>query len=636
MSNKKSNVVLRSFAVLIILMGFFTTGITTAFASSNWFIDQVNEYYDDSEITESQATRYVFRGEMARMNSLLYNENPDVDYTQYLSSYRDGTVTRRADSIENQYAFNVAKKVYIGYPDRYLRMGNYITRAEFSQVVRELHRTRLITLTSNGQVYSFSDVSQRDWFYTPVMMAAKSGIMVGRGAQFDPYGRVTVGELLSIYLRTFNYGDDGLEKVAKAAKEVFGVDLGTPKGKSDSDLSIKGLPREVKVGESVEFSIKNDDGEELKYTVLEFSLSSKNRATIETREDDRDLSAKEFRLTGKSVGYVTVKVENLDTGAKVEKEIRIIEGTSKLNIEGLPSKIESGKEYYFTVEDQDGKLVDFSDLEFTLDPEGLIKVTKSGREICLEAKKVAKDTKVEITVTLKGNKKVEATKKVTILGSEDATDVDKVTLDAKSITVKVGESKSVSVTTSPDKNVAVEIYTDHSSIARYSNGKVYGIAEGNTTLRAVYVNSAGKRIEAQCAVEVKASNITNPDLPEIPDEPEAPIRPTNPTTSEVSWRITTGQATYDVEDGKSGIEIPVNILALTNSYEEKDEISESTLEKYLSHKGLTKTTRLSKYDGFYYSFFLEVPSKPGEYTIKIAENKGVWDSCEINVTVTGS
>lgn len=55
------------------------------------------------------------------------------------------------------------------------------------------------------------------------MMAAKSGIMVGRGAQFDPYGRVTAGELLSIYLRTFNYGDDGLEKVAKAAKEVFGV-----------------------------------------------------------------------------------------------------------------------------------------------------------------------------------------------------------------------------------------------------------------------------------------------------------------------------------------------------------------------------------------------------------------------------
>lgn len=144
-----------------------------------------------------------------------------------------------AEEIINDWA---SRKVVNGYPDGTFKPDNFITRAEFAQVVKNL-----LALTANAE-NGFSDVAEGAWYYDAVMCVAKAGIMVGDGGKFRPDDSITREEALLAYARiVLGVGEDTLpadlsmfkdgDEVSPWAKDRIsalvreGIILGMPDGK---------------------------------------------------------------------------------------------------------------------------------------------------------------------------------------------------------------------------------------------------------------------------------------------------------------------------------------------------------------------------------------------------------------------
>jgi len=136
-----------------------------------------------------------------------------------------------------------AHKVVNGYPDGTFKPDNFITRAEFAQVVKNL-----LALDKKADK-DFSDVAKDAWYYDAVMCVAKAGIMNGDGnGTFRPEDNITREEALLAYARiVIGVGEDELpadlskfkdgDEVADWAKDRIsalvreGIILGMPDGK---------------------------------------------------------------------------------------------------------------------------------------------------------------------------------------------------------------------------------------------------------------------------------------------------------------------------------------------------------------------------------------------------------------------
>lgn len=144
-----------------------------------------------------------------------------------------------AEEIINDWA---AHKVVNGYPDGTYKPDNYITRAEFAQVIKNL-----LALTAKAET-GFSDVAEGAWYYDAVMCVAKVGIMVGDGGKFRPDDYITREEALLAYARlVIGVGEDDQaddlsmfkdgDEVSPWAKDRIsalvreGIILGMPDGK---------------------------------------------------------------------------------------------------------------------------------------------------------------------------------------------------------------------------------------------------------------------------------------------------------------------------------------------------------------------------------------------------------------------
>ncbi|MBQ6431352.1 MAG: S-layer homology domain-containing protein [Oscillospiraceae bacterium] len=107
-----------------------------------------------------------------------------------------------AEEIINDWA---SRKVVNGYPDGTFKPDNFITRAEFAQVVKNL-----LALTAKADK-DFSDVAKDAWYYDAVMCVAKAGIMVGDAGKFRPDDYITREEAFTAFARiVFGVGEDEL------------------------------------------------------------------------------------------------------------------------------------------------------------------------------------------------------------------------------------------------------------------------------------------------------------------------------------------------------------------------------------------------------------------------------------------
>lgn len=106
-----------------------------------------------------------------------------------------------AEDIINDWAEH---KVVNGYPDGTFKPDNYITRAEFAQVVKNL-----LALEKKADK-DFSDVAKDAWYYDAIMCVAKAGIMNGDGnGKFRPDDFITREEALLAYARiVIGVGED--------------------------------------------------------------------------------------------------------------------------------------------------------------------------------------------------------------------------------------------------------------------------------------------------------------------------------------------------------------------------------------------------------------------------------------------
>ncbi|MBQ3356872.1 MAG: S-layer homology domain-containing protein [Oscillospiraceae bacterium] len=105
-----------------------------------------------------------------------------------------------AEEIINEWA---SHKVVNGYPDGTFKPDNYITRAEFAQVVKNL-----LALDKKADK-DFSDVAKGAWYYDAVMCVAKAEIMVGHEGKFRPDDYITREEALLAYARlVIGVGED--------------------------------------------------------------------------------------------------------------------------------------------------------------------------------------------------------------------------------------------------------------------------------------------------------------------------------------------------------------------------------------------------------------------------------------------
>ncbi len=144
-----------------------------------------------------------------------------------------------AEEIINDWA---SRKVVNGYPDGTFKPDNFITRAEYAQVIKNL-----LALTAKAET-GFSDVAENAWYYDAVMCVAKSGIMVGDAGKFRPDDYITREEAFLAFARiVFGVGEDELpadlsmfkdgDEVADWAKDRIsalvreGIVRGMPDGK---------------------------------------------------------------------------------------------------------------------------------------------------------------------------------------------------------------------------------------------------------------------------------------------------------------------------------------------------------------------------------------------------------------------
>ena len=92
-----------------------------------------------------------------------------------------------------------------GYPDGTLKLGNNITRAEFSVLIMKMlgYNNDNIELTSDKK---FKDLAEKHWAYKPVIKATELGFLSGyENNTFRPSNNLTYAECCSIITNVLGY-----------------------------------------------------------------------------------------------------------------------------------------------------------------------------------------------------------------------------------------------------------------------------------------------------------------------------------------------------------------------------------------------------------------------------------------------
>lgn len=115
-----------------------------------------------------------------------------------------------------------AKGIITGVPGGKFAPADSLTRAQFAALI-----VRTYKLEDAAAANTFSDVKAADWFYKPVMIAYKAGIVTGlTDGRFDPNGKVTREQMAAM--------------VARALVKVKGKDLTADAGKYTAKFVDKG------------------------------------------------------------------------------------------------------------------------------------------------------------------------------------------------------------------------------------------------------------------------------------------------------------------------------------------------------------------------------------------------------------
>ncbi len=102
-------------------------------------------------------------------------------------------------SLDSQSAILMMARIGVinGYEDGSFKPYNKVTRAELSKMLSKLNQVAMLV-----QYRSFSDVSEKDWFYSYVEQAKSRGYINGyTDGSFQPAGNVTFDELSAIIAR---------------------------------------------------------------------------------------------------------------------------------------------------------------------------------------------------------------------------------------------------------------------------------------------------------------------------------------------------------------------------------------------------------------------------------------------------
>lgn len=90
-----------------------------------------------------------------------------------------------------------ARGVVSGYEGNEFRPQKTVSRAEFATML-----IKLMKIDGNVEQSDFSDVTQADWYYKPVMLAKQKGIVSGTGLDsFGPNGEITREQMMVMILR---------------------------------------------------------------------------------------------------------------------------------------------------------------------------------------------------------------------------------------------------------------------------------------------------------------------------------------------------------------------------------------------------------------------------------------------------
>lgn len=103
--------------------------------------------------------------------------------------------------IQNHWAkkdieFMAAKGILKGKGEKIFAPDDNVTRAEFTIML-----VRLLDLKATSTTLPFNDVSEKDWYYTPILAAYSNGLAKGTGASFNPKGLITREEMVMLIRR---------------------------------------------------------------------------------------------------------------------------------------------------------------------------------------------------------------------------------------------------------------------------------------------------------------------------------------------------------------------------------------------------------------------------------------------------
>lgn len=198
----------------------------------------VSGYPDYTFRPNEPVTRAMFVALLARLSG--------DDMEQYSgSSFSDV-------SAERYYAQNVQwaveKKIVAGFPDGTFRPDDHITREQMAQIMANYLASAGFDTAHSGALddYTIQDRSSiSNWALDNVLFCYETGLLVGRGNQFDPLTGATRAEACSVLLRLHDYDGVRVEPEAPVVPaEPAAPEAATPADVVPPAATAGGVPTE--------------------------------------------------------------------------------------------------------------------------------------------------------------------------------------------------------------------------------------------------------------------------------------------------------------------------------------------------------------------------------------------------------
>lgn len=353
---------------------------------------------------------------------------------------------------------------------------------------------------TTGEIIYTKDANPRQPF--AMLKNLDPGATVAMVTWYVPNAKVTVPDLELAYQNGRNW----VVSDQKIAAKDFPMEIGKAYAVSGSWDGTKVTIGEVSIIEPTAIKLDQDK------VTLGVGETATLKATIEPEEatnknvtwsssDDTTVTVEDGVVTGKKVGTATITAET-SNGLKATAEVIVKEiAVTKVTLSETTATMTIGGELELTATIEPKNATD-QRLTWSSSDTGVATVDSNG--------KVTAKAAGPATITATAASGITAACEITV--SDEVIEVTAVTLDKNEATVKVGKSLQLTATIEPSgaTDQRLEWTSSRSDIAIVTDGRVTGVAPGETTITAKTAN--GKT--ATCTITVEKTKGV-PDVPGV-------------------------------------------------------------------------------------------------------------------------